>query len=358
MSQYIDKLCEIAEISEASDIFLHEHKKPLFKIQGRVLPIEEIPVSSEQLDELWNECRAEADVLDMDTSYTTQEGERFRVNLFRYMGARGAVLRWVRSWIPDWEHLRLPADILQNWCMRTSGLILICGSTGAGKSTTLASCLNWINQNEPKHIVTIEDPVEYLFFDTQAVFTQREVGPDTPSYLEGLRQSLRQAPDVIMVGEIREASTAVTVLQACETGHLVFSTLHASSSVEALDRFIQLLPVEELKVALSILSSQLVGVLCQKLLPARTGGVVPVEEYFENRGAIRKWIRESRVDEISEIMNKSRGEAHTKTFLSSLVEACRSGLIEKVVAEEYANNSQEFKMAMQGINVGEITGRG
>ncbi len=167
------------------------------------------------LSALRRACGATEEAKDHDSSFTSAEGIRFRVNLLRQLGRHAAVLRRIRSDIPDLETLGLPAEVLREWIARKSGLVLICGPTGSGKSTTLASCLEWMNQALCRHVVTIEDPIEYLFANRQCLFTQREVGIDTPSFAEGLRRSLRQSPDVILVGEIRDAETAMTAAQAC-----------------------------------------------------------------------------------------------------------------------------------------------
>jgi pilus retraction protein PilT len=191
------------------------------------------PLSMEELDAFALQCGAEAGALDFDGSFVSSDGHRFRVNIFRSLSRRGAVLRPIKTRVPSFEELGAPVDLLVSWIQRPTGLILVTGPTGSGKSTTVASCLDWLNQNHSYHIVTIEDPIEYLFQPARSLFTQREVGTDTPTFAQGLRRSLRQSPDVILLGEIRDAASALTALEAAETGHLVLATLHSSNVLDS-----------------------------------------------------------------------------------------------------------------------------
>ena len=229
MSSQIPSLLKSVIKHGASDLFLSEGAVARTKIGGELMMLGDAPVTLEEVSAFWKLCGGDPTYDgDRDSSFVNEDGVRFRVNLHRHTGKLGAVLRRISTEIPDMESLGLPADILIDWIKRPSGLVLVTGATGCGKSTTLASALEWVNQNMARHIVTIEDPIEYLFESKNSYFTQREVHTDTDSFARGLRSSLRQAPDVILLGEIRDQETAITALQAAETGHLVMATLHSA----------------------------------------------------------------------------------------------------------------------------------
>ena len=213
------------------------------------------------------------------------------------MGRLGAVLRRIKTSVPNLKTLGLPDWLLTRWGAREHGLILVTGPTGSGKSTTIASLLQWMNENLVRHVVTIEDPVEYQFTSKRCHFTQRQVGRDTGTFATGLRSALRQAPDVIFVGEIRDYETALTALQASETGHLVVSTLHSEKVADTMERYLNLFPAADEKHGVNLLANQLSGVLCQKLVQSADGGLHLLVEHVENAGAMRDWIAQTRVAE-------------------------------------------------------------
>lgn len=344
-----DGLCAAAVQYGASDILLHEGRVPQLRIAGKLVPLETSPTDLAFFDTLWKACHAEFSALDVDTSITSSEGVRFRVNLLHQLGLRAAVLRRIRSDVPDISSLGLPEKLLCDWADRRSGIVLVCGPTGSGKSTTLAAMLEWINQNHVRHVVTIEDPVEYIFTNKNSLFTQREVGIDTPDFAEGLRRSLRQNPDVILVGEIRDAVTATTAIQASETGHLVLATLHSSSSADAIERLQLFFSTEGRDSVRRTLSDQLLGILCQRLLPAAAEGkLVLATEYFTNIAATRKYISEGRLDELQDLV--ARGDGQTAiNFLNTLTKLVRSGQISEEVAYSVSENPQELRRALRGI---------
>jgi twitching motility protein PilT len=271
------------------------------------------------------------------------------VNLLRQSGERAAVLRRIRNDIPDMESLGLPAEVLREWCGHKSGIVLVCGPTGSGKSTTLAAAMEWMNQTIARHIVTIEDPIEYLFTSKRCLFTQREVGIDTSSFAEGLRRSLRQDPDVIFVGEIRDALTATTALQASETGHLVLATLHASNAGDTIERLQIIFPAEEREAVRRTLSTQLLGVLCQRLLPAKDGSLALVAEYFTNVGVTRKYVAEGKTPELADQITRSDPRSG-RDFLSSIAALVRAGRITEEEASSAVDNPQELLRALRGIS--------
>jgi pilus retraction protein PilT len=263
----------------------------------------------------------------------------------------GAVLRPIKTIIPDLADLGLPTALLTSWLLRRSGIMLVTGPTGSGKSTTLASCLDWLNHHHGRHVVTIEDPIEYLFQSDRCLFTQREVGVDTPSFDEGLRRSLRQSPDVILLGEIRDGPSAITALQAAETGHLVIATLHSSNVLDSLERLSRLFDVRERESVLQVLSQQLVGILCQRLLNAEPTGRVLATEHFENQALTRKWILEGKFRELADLVGRGDNPAN-RTLLKSLLGLVRSGRISELTAMQVASNPHELQRELRGISAG------
>jgi twitching motility protein PilT len=271
------------------------------------------------------------------------------VNLFRALFQRGAVLRPIKTQIPEIGSLGLPAELLASWVSRPSGLVLVTGPTGGGKSTTLAACLEWLNQNYHRHIVTIEDPIEYLFTPARCLFTQREVGADTPTFAEGLRRSLRQSPNVILLGEIRDGPSAITALQAAETGHLVLATLHSSSVLDALERLTHLFDAGQREGILQLLSQQLTGILCQKLIPALPEGRVLAVEHFENQAVTRKWILEGKFRDLADFLAKGDNPTNV-TFLQSLVAMVKAERISEETGIQAAANPHELLRQLRGIS--------
>ncbi|MEZ5328283.1 MAG: ATPase, T2SS/T4P/T4SS family [Verrucomicrobiales bacterium] len=334
----------------ASDTFFSEGVTVRMKINGTLREVGTEAVDRAGLVEFWQACGKDPVVMDADTAYVAPDGTRFRVNLFRHMGKLGAVLRQIKTDIPSLESLGLPQALLTAWMSQPSGLVLVTGPTGCGKSTTIAACLEWINQNHARHVVTIEDPVEYQFVDKKSMFSQREVHTDTPSFANGLRSSLRQAPDIILLGEIRDLESARIALQAAETGHLVLSTVHSSGVQDTLDRLVNLFSEHERHSLLSLLSAQLIGVFSQMLLPcAEDDDVHVVCEHMNNEGATRLWIREARLPELQDFIAKS-DDGWNLSFMRSLVAAARAGRVEKQVARRASANATEFDRALLGIS--------
>ena len=349
VSPAVKSLIQSAQEHKASDLFLSEDAIPRAKIGGQIMMLGEERLSHEDLAGFWSYCGADPQYDgDRDTGYVSDEKVRFRVNLHRHTGQLGAVMRQINTEIPPMESLGLPAELLAGWAQVEAGLVLMTGATGSGKSTTLAAMLEWMNQNMARHIVTIEDPIEYLFESKNSLFTQREVHTDTDSFARGLRSSLRQAPDVILLGEIRDAETATIALQAAETGHLVLSTLHSSDVAETVERLVNLFPPEERESQLMLLSNQLIGILCQKLLPGTDEKLHLAVEHLECAGAVRTYVREARVPEIIDFMKRG-DNPHNVMFLDSLVAAAKEGVISTETAQAACVNPNDFNRAMRGV---------
>ncbi|MEI6177321.1 MAG: ATPase, T2SS/T4P/T4SS family [Verrucomicrobiota bacterium] len=349
MNSPLIQLIRNAFADDATDVFFVEGEPPRIRKNGDVVVLHPGPVTRDAMEEFWGECGVNpATHLEADISWKVPKGNRLRVNLYHTLGRLAAVLRPIRKQIPPLAELGLPAELLQSWMERRFGLILVTGPTGSGKSTTVASCLDWINLHHARHIVTLEDPIEFLFENELSLFSQREIHQDSETFANGLRAALRQSPDVLFLGEIRDAETAITALHAAETGHLVISTLHSSSVVETLDRFTHLLK-SEASGALNLLASQLIGVISQQLLPRLGGGLFPALEYLQNEAATRRWILENKLTELQDHLQKSSGITNC-SLLDYLVAATRQGFIAADVARSACQRPQDFDRAMRGIS--------
>ena len=334
---------------KATDVFIVENEPPRIRRDGEVIMLHPGPVTHAAMVEFWQDCGVDPLChLDADVSWQIPEGNRLRVNLYHTLGRLAVAMRPIRNDVPSLTDLGLPADLLQSWLQRRYGLILVTGPTGSGKSTTVAACLDWINQNFARHIVTLEDPIEYLFENERSLFSQREIRQDSENFSSGLRAALRQSPDVIFIGEIRDPETAITALHAAETGHLVISTLHSSSVVETVDRFTHLL-VSQSSSALNLLASQLIGIISQQLLPRQGGGLFPALEYIQNEAATCRWILERNLPELQDHLHKAKSPTMC-SLLEYLVAAARQGLLSHETARSACPRPQDFDRAMRGIS--------
>lgn len=348
-SSTIDSILDAAEQHQASDVFLQEGEIPRLKINEQILLLGEEPLALQHVSALWQACGANLESeLDRDSGLISRNRVRFRVNLHRTMGRLAAVLRRIKTEIPRLETLGVPDWLLTRWAQRSFGLVLITGPTGTGKSTTIASLLQWMNETLARHIVTIEDPVEYVFNNQQSHFTQREVGRDTGSFADGLRSAMRQAPDVIFVGEIRDFTTALTALQASETGHLVLATLHSERVSDTMERFLNLFPKDQAGIGTHMLAHQLVGIQCQKLVQRVDGTLHLLVEHVENGGAMRDWISNRDVSHMQDYVRRGT-DPNAVSFLQTTVAAYEQGLITEQTAVEAIGSETEFRRAARGI---------
>jgi len=281
---------------------------------------------------------------ELDIAYTTHGLPRFRVNGFRQRGSISFAFRVIPDEVPSFGQLRLPNGV-RRVADEHRGLVLVTGATGSGKTTTLAAVIDHINRTRRQHIVTIEDPIEILHSDHGCIVNQREVGLDTESFLAAIRRVLRQDPDVILIGELRDAETAETALKAAESGHLVFSTMHTIDAAETIGRMIEFFPAEKQEQIRSILAGVLRGVVSQRLLPRLNGGRVAAVEVMITNSRIAELIRESRAEEISDAIAEGQF-FEMQTFAQALIELVVAGEVDREVAANASTNRHDFLVAL------------
>ena len=333
----------------ASDLHLLAGTRPAIRLHGGLVPLEDLPVLEPQelermvyaiLPQRQRE-QFEQD-LELDVSYSLPGRARFRVNVYRQRDSVGAAFRLVPAAIPSLEELGLPPRVAE-FAREPRGLVLVTGPTGSGKSTTLAAIIDIINRERAVHIVTVEDPIEYLHAHKTAMVSQREVGADTRSFAESLRRVLRQDPDVILIGEMRDPETIQTALTAAETGHLVFATLHTQSAPQTIDRIVDAFGAEQQAQVRAQLSTTLRGVVTQQLLPSASGdGRVVATEVMVMNAAIAHMIRESKTSQMLGAI-QTGGKDGMQTMDASLASLVRSGRISRLVALERAQDPEEVK---------------
>jgi twitching motility protein PilT len=281
---------------------------------------------------------------ELDIAYTSEDLPRFRVNAFRQRGSISFAFRVIPRKVPNFDDLRLPRGV-RNMAEEHRGLVLVTGATGSGKTTTLAAILDQINRTRRQHIVTIEDPIEILHDDHNCIVNQREVGIDTMDFLQALRRALRQDPDVILIGELRDAETAETALKAAESGHLVFSTMHTIDAAETLGRMIEFFPGNKQAQIRSILAGVLRGVVSQRLLPRVDGGRVAAVEVMVNNARIADLIRENKTEEIADAIAEG-AFFHMQTFEHALIDLVLTGDVDREIASAAATNQHDFMVAL------------
>ena len=345
----------------ASDIHLKLGQPPVLRLDGDLEQMDGVPALGESeleavLDEVTQISPKRRDQFedsgDLDIAFSHPSLPRFRVNGFRQRGATSFAFRVIPSQIPSFATLGLPPGVTR-LAEERRGLVLVTGATGSGKTTSLASMLDHINRTRRQHIVTIEDPIEILHPDRGCIVNQREVGLDTASFEQALRRVLRQDPDVILIGELRDAETAHTALQAAESGHLVFSTLHTIDAAETIGRMIEFFPPAKQQQIRSILAGTLRGVISQRLLPRTDGGRVASVEVMVTNARIQDLIREDRPDEITDAI--AAGEYfQMQTFAQSLIELVLSGAVDRETAANASTNRHDFIVALEQAEKHEV----
>jgi twitching motility protein PilT len=338
----------------ASDVHLKVGQLPVMRRDGELILFEDHPpVTDADLEaalaivsELTPAKRESFyETGELDIAYSSADLPRFRVNVYRQRGSISFAFRVIPNQVPSFEDLRMPAGVRAMADLHR-GLVLVTGATGSGKTTTLAAIIDHINKTRRQHIVTVEDPIEILHADHGCIVNQREVGIDTESYLAALRRALRQDPDVILIGELRDAESAETALKAAESGHLVFSTMHTIDAAETLGRMIEFFPGIKQAQIRSILAGVLRGIVSQRLLPRKDGGRVAAVEVMVNNARIAELIRENRTEEISDAIEEG-AFFQMQTFEQALIELVVSGDIDREVAANAATNQHDFMVALE-----------
>ncbi len=360
---HIDDLLRITVERKASDLHLKVGVPPIIRVNGRLLPIEDMErLSPEDLQgmvfEVLNEKQKEKFLAthELDMSYSVPGLARFRANVCQQRGTIRVVIRQVPFRVPTFDDLGLPAKVLQQLASQPYGIVLLTGPTGTGKSTTLASIIEYINAVRNCHIVTVEDPIEFLYRDKQSVITQREIGLDTDSFGTALRHVLRQDPDVVLIGEMRDLETISTAISAAETGHLVLSTLHTSEAAQVVDRIIDVFPPHQQEQVRVQIAFTLEGVITQRLIPRADGtGRVPAVEILIASPQVKKLIGErASPGKLYEAI-QAGGYWGMQTLNQSLTELVKNGIVRKEDAFAASTNVDELTLNLKGVFAGSAT---
>lgn len=351
----LNKYFKAAIKTQASDLHLKVGQPPKLRIYGDLKNTKGEVMNEERIEELVFEILSPAQkefFLDhgtLDFAYEIKHQDRFRINIFRQRGAISLAARRVSSKVPPFESLNLPM-VVRNIAEAGQGLVLVVGPTGCGKSTTIASMINHINQIRSCHIVTIEDPIEYLFKDGKSIISQRAIGIDVKDFEEALKYMMRQDPDVVLIGEMRDAETVQAGMRAAETGHLVFATLHSANASQTIQRLLDLFPPNERDLVRQTMSLSLKAIISQVLLPCIKENIdrIPAVEILIANTVVRKLISESRESDLPTVIKSSLNEG-MQDFTYSLCEMIKDGSIDPKDAYLYAPNIEELKMALKGI---------
>jgi twitching motility protein PilT len=337
-----------------SDLHLKVASPPMARIDGALAPIAERALTDGDLEAVMTVVTERTPAKrehffasgDLDTAYMAEDIGRFRVNGFRQRGSISFAFRYVPKEVPSFEKLNLPLGV-QNLAEEHRGLILVTGATGSGKSTTLAAMIDKMNRSRRQHIITIEDPIEIVHEDRGCIVNQREVGLDTESFMQALRRALRQDPDVILIGELRDEDSAKAALQAAESGHLVLSTMHTLDTAETIGRMIELFPPGKQMMVRQILAGVLRGVVSQRLLPKIGGGRIAAVEVMVNTARVADLIRDpAKTDGITEAIEEG-GFHHMQSFSQHLVQLVLDELVDFETAASAASNRHDFEIEVQ-----------
>jgi len=353
----LNDILRVAATNGASDIHLRVGIPPMMRIQGDFVPLRDYERLTPEhtarfAASIMNKVQKEkfARTMEMDMAYGVRGLGRFRVNVFRQRMTLGLVFRTISSKILAFEELNLP-PVIKKLADEHRGLILVTGTTGSGKSTTLAAMIDHINTTRSCHILTVEDPIEFMHRDKRAVITQREVGTDTVAYAPALRSALRQDPDIILVGEMRDLETVQIALEAAETGHLVMSTLHTMDATETVTRVVSLFPPHQQEGVRIQLAGILKGVISQRLVPKADGkGRVPAIEVMVNTGQVKEYLENpKRLKELSDVIARGKSTYGSQTFDQSLFAHYKANLITYEDALKFASNPDDFALRASGV---------
>lgn len=341
----------------ASDLHIRAGAPPLLRIEGVLQPVEHPVITRHDTEDIFHALLTDIQKerfsreFSLDMSYAIENLRRFRVNVFQQRGSTAFAFRNVAASVPTIEALGLP-QVLKTLCDKPYGLVLVAGPTGCGKSTTLAAMINHINHTSSRHIITLEDPIEFSFRDDRSFITQREVGLDTPSFEVALRDALRQDPDVILLGEMRTIDTMSITLSATETGHLVFSTIHANSAYETIARVVDVFPAEMRPQIRIQLSHSLLGVISQRLLPCRQGkGRIAAVEILIASPRVKELIAKNQLREIREEMEKSVSLYRMQSLEQSLIALIANKMITGEDALPMTLMPEELKLTMDQLGI-------
>ena len=358
----LNEVLKIAVENNASDILVKENSPVYYRIDGALVGCD-FTASRELIDAfIENVSNAKQRetlerIGDLDLSHREDNVGRFRVNIHRQRGLLGVTFRWVKDKVLNFEELGLPATLM-NVAQAKRGIIIITGTTGSGKSTTMAAILQYINTYRQEHVITIEDPIEFEFQDNQSVFEQREVGLDTDSFAGALKHALRQDPDIIMVGEMRDRISFEAALQAADTGHLVITTLHASNAAQTITRILDMFEKNEQDAIREALAANLCAVISQRLAPLASGvGRAPVNEIMINTPIVNKLIQEDRLEKLSAAIQSGQGDG-MMNFNQCLLELVNSGRVTREDALGISDNPEGLKMNFEGIFLSADAGGG
>jgi twitching motility protein PilT len=347
--EVMNAIFQIAVDQNASDVHLVAGKPPLLRVFGIIKPVEGAKVlSADEVKELIYSILSPEQISrfenqkELDSAHQIASGKRFRVNLHWEKGDASLAARTIPNEIPTMDSLGLPA-VVQKMADFPHGLVVVTGPTGSGKSTTLASMIEHINQSEPVNIITLEDPIEFLFESKQAVVRQRQFDQDFLSFSDALKHILRQDPDVVMVGEMRDPETIATTLTIAETGHLVFATLHTNSAAQTIDRIIDAMPHEQQNQVRSQLALTLRAVVSQQLMPKVGGGRIAAREILVNNSAVANLIRENQIAQIRNVLQTTAAEGMT-TLIQDLNRLLKAGLIEREEAVRYVVGNEKLSI--------------
>ncbi len=356
----LERLLKLMQKYQASDLHIKVGNPPILRIQGKVRYFDaeslDAQAVSQMLEQILTPAQREAMGRneDLDFAYSIPKAGRYRINAFRQRGSISLAIRRVNTDIPSFEDLNLRVEAMRQVSSFRQGMVIVAGVTGSGKSTTLAALIESINSSRRCHIVTIEDPIEYLYRDKKAFVNQREVGIDVPTFHAALKSVVRQDPDVILIGEMRDRDTFETALTAAETGHLVFGTLHSSTVSQTIGRICDMFPADRERQLRASLRFSLKAIIAQKILPScrEDVGLVPVQEIMITNPTIQKLIAEGEDKKIEQVVRGGKEEG-MQDFNQGLMDLAQRGLIDEETALEASHNPEQLQMNMKGIFLGD-----
>ena len=358
----LDQWLNLMKEKQASDLYIKAGHPPCLRISTRLGSVEEeAPLTEEELEAIAQHVLDQKQIRllesnrEMDVSYMLEGGTRFRVNFFYQQGGLALVVRRIKTEVQTFEELYLPVEVLERLSLEPRGLILIAGAAGSGKSTTLAAMINFINRKKRKHIITIEDPVEFSYREDKSIINQREVGLDTHSFKGALKYVIRQAPDIIVIGEMRDLETMSSAIMAAEVGHLVLSSLHTIDVSQTLDRIINFFPPFQHPQIKMQLAFVLRGIVAQRLIPRKdASGMIPACEVLIPTPMVKKLIMEGKSDKLAEVIEEGKLFG-MQTFNQSILKLYQAGKISYEDAMLNADKPELLELAIKGIYTGQDT---